>query len=142
MKTLDQAVNELEQLVETKLPSYDIPFMQGRTIRIGKALVRRSKKHGYIVFDIENNTPVTTTFSKHGAVAVAKAYNKQQPLDKFIEVDKTVEKHYNDALFYSYNLNKTTSEIRRFVLQDRLDISEDRLQHAYSVLEDFILTIE
>ena len=142
MKTLNQALLELEALIDNNLSSYNIPYKKGNVIRTGKMLIRQSKKHGYIVFDTATNKQVTTTFSQHGALAIAKACNDDQRIDKLLNIDQNVQKHYNDALFYSHGIKTTTNDIKRLVLEDRLDISADNLRCAYNSLERFIMAVE
>lgn len=141
MKTINQAVKELEQLVEQELPRYAIPYKQGRTIRIGKTIVRRSERHGYTVVDTEDNAIVSYAFSKHGAVAIAKAYNDDMMLEPLQQKDKQVQKHFNDSVFFQNNIEKTTDDFKKAVLEDRLDISQAELDGAYRSLEKFILAI-
>lgn len=141
MKTINQAVEELERLVESKLPSYSIPYKQGKSIRIGKTIVRRSQRHGYVIIDTEDNAMVTNAFSKHGAIAIAKAYNQGKSYDVFARFDKKVEKHYNDSIFYTYNIMNSKDEQKKQMLEDRLELSQDEITSAYDTLEKFILTI-
>jgi hypothetical protein len=142
MKTINQAVEELERLVESKLPRYDIPYKQGKSIRIGKTIVRRSQRHGYVIIDIEDNAMITNAFCKHGAIAIAKAYNQGKNYDMFAQFDKKVEKHYNDSIFYTYNIMNSKDEQKKQMLEHRLEISQDEISYAYDTLEKFILTIE
>jgi len=142
MKTINQAVEELERLVNAELPRYDIPYKQGKSIRIGKTIVRKSQRHGYIVIDVEDNATVTTAFSKHGAIAIAKAYNEGKSYKEYLHLDKTVEKHFNDSVFYTHNISRSNDPFRIDVLQDRLDISQDIIECTTDRLENFILTFQ
>ena len=142
MKTLSQAVDELENLVENFIPRYSIPYTQGKSIRIGKTVVRRSQRHGYIVVDTDANSTVANAFSKPGAIAIAKAYNEKKPYDQFEKLDQDLEKHFNDSLFYNNVLEKSNDEFTKGVMQDRLELSQEHLHSAYIRLEKFILTIQ
>lgn len=142
MKTINQAVEELENLVNQELPRYDIPYKQGKSIRIGKTIVRKSQRHGYVVIDIQDNAIITKAFSRHGAIAVAKAYNEGKNYEPFITLDKTVEKHFNDSVFYSHNIKTSKDPFKIDVLQDRLDISQDVIESLTNRLENFILTFQ
>lgn len=142
MKTLNQAVNELENLVESVVPRYNIPYKQGKSVRIGKTVVRRSQKHGYIIVDVEANSTVSKAFSKPGAIAIAKAYNENQPLYEYEKLDTQLEKHFNDSVFYNNIIEKTQDEFTKGVMEDRLEISQESLHSAYTRLENFILTIQ
>jgi len=91
MKTINQAVEELENLVQNELPRYNIPYKQGRTIRIGKTIIRRSQRNGYMVIDTDENATVTTAFSKHGAVAIAKAYSDGRNIQQYEKLDNELQ---------------------------------------------------
>lgn len=142
MKTLSQAVDELENLVESFVPRYSIPYTQGKSIRIGKTIVRRSQKHGYVIVDTDANSTVANAFSKPGAIAIAKAYNEEKSYKPYEKLDNELEKHFNDSLFYNNILEKTKDEFTKGIMQDRLEISQEHLHSAYTRLEKFILTIQ
>jgi len=142
MKTINQAVEELENLVQNELPRYNIPYKQGRTIRIGKTIIRRSQRNGYMVIDTDENATVTTAFSKHGAVAIAKAYSDGRNIQQYEKLDNEVAKHFIDSVFYNNSINVTKDEFRKNILEDRLEISEMHINHALESLEKFILTIQ
>ena len=142
MKTLSQAVNELERLVENFIPRYNIPYTQGKSIRIGKKVVRRSQRHGYVIIDIEDNATVSKAFSKPGAIAIAKAYNENKSYDLYERLDSELEKHFNDSVFYNNIITKTQDNFTKVIMEDRLEISQEHIHNAYSRLEQFILTIQ
>ena len=142
MKTINQAVEELENLVQNELPRYNIPYKQGRTISIGKTIIRRSQRNGYMVIDTDENATVTTAFSKHGAVAIAKAYSDGRNIQQYEKLDNEVAKHFIDSVFYNNSISVTKDEFRKNILEDRLEISEMHINHALESLEKFILTIQ
>jgi len=142
MKTINQAVDELEQIIDLEITRYNIPYKQGKTIRIGNTVVRKSKRNGYMVIDTSGNTTITTAFSKHGAIAIAKAYNEGKDTDAYQRIDQIVEKHFNDSVFYNHNINSTTDEIKKTILEDRLEISQEAINNSLFSLEKFILTIQ
>jgi hypothetical protein len=139
MKSIDQALLELEKLIDVKIKDYSIPETKGDTIRINHILIRPSKNQGYVVIDTKNNKSITTTFSKVGAVAVAKAYLKSLPIIKFTNLDSTIEKHVNDSWFYSNIINKTDDAIRRNTLESRLEFAKCKINYAKDSLDQFIL---
>lgn len=142
MKTINQAVEELEQIVDVELPRYNIPYKQGKSIRIGKTIVRKSKRNGYIVIDTDENATVTNAFSRHGAIAIAKAYNEGKDTTAYQQIDQRVEKHFNDSVFYNHNIEHTQDEFRKIILEDRLEFSQEAIHSAIESLEKFILTIQ
>jgi hypothetical protein len=139
MKSIDQALLELEKLIDVKIKDYSIPETKGDTIRINHILIRPSKTQGYVVIDTKHNKSITTTFSKVGAVAVAKAYLKSLPIIKFTNLDSTIEKHVNDSWFYSNIINKTDDAIRRNTLESRLEFAKCKINNAKDSLDQFIL---
>ncbi len=140
MKNLEQAVSELENLIEFKIKDYLIPEHKGNTIRIDSILIRPSKTHGYILVDTKNNKTVTTTFSKIGAVAVAKAYAKSKPWRGLMHYDRVIEKNYNDSQFYNHIIETTENHPRRVAMEPLLEISTDKIDNAKRVLDGFILS--
>lgn len=140
MKNLEQAVSELEHLVEFKIKDYLIPEQKGNTIRIDSIIIRPSKTNGYVLVDTKNNKTITTTFSKVGAVAVAKAYAKSKPWRTLIHYDRVIEKNYNDSQFYNNVIENTDSDVRRMAMESLLEISTDKIDSAKRVLDGFILS--
>lgn len=142
MKTLSQAVSDLQGIVENFVPRYVIPSTQGKNIRLGKTLIRRSQKLGYVIVDTKSNSTIANAFSKPGAIAIAKAYNQNQPYKQFEKLDQNLQKHYQDSLFYTNILEKSKDEFTKNIMLDRLEFSQEQLNHAYARLEKFILTIQ
>lgn len=140
MKNLEQAVSELETLIEFKIKDYLIPEQKGNTIRIDNIVIRPSKTNGYVLIDTKNNKTITTTFSKVGAVAVAKAYAKAKPWRTLIHYDRVIEKNYNDSQFYNHIIENTHNEPRRVAMESLLEISTDKIDSAKRVLDGFILS--
>ncbi len=140
MKNLEQAVSELEQLIEIKIKDYLIPEQKGNTIRIDSIIIRPSKSNGYVIVDTKNNKTVTTTFSKVGAVAVAKAYAKSKPWRNLMHYDRVIEKNYNDSQVYNHIIETTENENRRMAMESLLEISTDKIDNAKRVLDGFILS--
>lgn len=139
MKSIDHALLELEKLIDIKIKDYSIPETKGDTVRINHILIRPSKHQGYIVIDTKINKSITTTFSKVGAVAVAKAYLKSLPIIKFTKLDNTIEKHVNDSRFYSNIISKTNDAIRKNTLESRLEFAKCKINYAKDSLDQFIL---
>lgn len=139
MKNLKQAVEELEDIIETKMSDYTIPVKKGRLIRIGNFAIRFSRNKGYIVFDVQTNKPVTVTFSKLAAVAIAKTYNKNQNLSIIIRYDDIIKKHFNDICFYEHVINNTEDDYRKEALETRLECSKETIDSAKLVLDNIIM---
>jgi len=138
MKNLESAIQDLEAIITSKAKSANLPYKRGNTIRVGKMLIRPSKKHGYIIFDVEQNTSVQTANSLRGALALANAYIKQTPALTIIEHDKKIEKYQNDCRFYKHGLNNATSDFKKDMFEIRLQDAEYNLQQSKDVLDNFI----
>jgi phage-related tail protein len=140
MKNLEQAITELESIIEVKIKDYLIPETKGNSIKIDKVVIRPSKNHGFVLVDTKNNKTITTTFSKVGALAVAKAYAKSKPWKTLLHYDKVIEKNYNDSTFYKNIIDNTDSKPRRQAMESLLEITTDKIDNAKRVLDGFILS--
>ena len=129
-----QLIHELEAIINKGFEDYPFPYVKGNSIRIGKIVIR-SSRHGYLVYDTECNKQVVQTFSEASAIAIAKnlAQNKNIT-DRVMDIDKTLEKNYNDALYYQNSYNKTKDELKKDVLETRLDIATTEIYNAKSQL--------
>lgn len=131
--------DELQSLVDKIIPQYTLPYKEGKTIRIGKMIVRRSTKHGYIIVDTDDNATVSTADTKHGALAIAKASLGGHRIDQLQQKDHIASKHLNDAMHYSYIISRTTDESRKFILETRLELAKSELDSINTDLESYIL---
>lgn len=129
----------LQSLVDKIIPQYTLPYKEGKTIRIGKMLVRRSTRHGYIIVDTDDNATVSTADTKHGALAIAKASMGGHRIDRLQQKDHIASKHLNDAMHYSYIISRTTDENRKFILETRLELAKAELDSINTDLESYIL---
>lgn len=139
MKSLEQALSDLKEIIETKAIDYDLPELKGNTIRVSYILIRPSKLHGYIVLDTHTNKSVTVTFSKSASIAVAKRVIKNLPFNDVLIFDKILEKNYNDSRFYCHNISTTNDTTRKRALESRLQIAYDKIDHAKQCLDNIIL---
>lgn len=139
MKRLEDAIQELEDIVDNKLTDYPIPYKKGNSVRLGHVVVRRSKTHGFIVFDTKSNKSITTTFSIVGALAIAKASINNTSIRMFKQYDDIIEKNYNDSQFYYHIIRGTASETRKNAVASRLEISKSKIDRAKEVLDEFIM---
>ena len=130
-------LKQLQELVD----SVDItafPYKKGNSIRIGHAVIRKSKR-GYLVYDCKANKKVAETYSKTAAVAWAKCLVKERDYFSQIEqLDETIAKHHSDSLFYKNTIEKTENEIKRDTAEFRLEISMQKTQEAKANLMRFI----
>lgn len=139
MRNLESVVHELEDLINNKIPDYYLPVQKGSIIRIGNIVIRTSKQYGYVVIDTKTNKPITNTFSKTGAVAVAQAVLKNKPIDQLKKYDTILEKNYNDTQFYYHIINGNSDPTRKEAVKSRLEVSRAKMDRAKEVLDEFIL---
>jgi hypothetical protein len=136
-------VEALEELINSKIENYSIPHVKGNSIRIKHLVVRRSKKAGWLIYDTKSNTQVAKMFCKTSALALAKvlADNLTSNHKTVLHLDKVIEKHYNDCLFYRHTMKKANyADVRFFNAQNRFDISIDITRSAQRELEKIILS--
>ena len=53
-------------------------------------------------------------------------------------IDCDIEKNYNDALFFAHSRTKAEDDLRKDVLECRLEIATSRIEQGRSRLEDYI----
>lgn len=139
MKNLEKALAELEAIINTKMPEYNLPVASGKSLRIGNMIVRNSKRFGYVIIDATTNKSIDKAYSKYGAVALANAHIKKIPVEEVKRCDRIIEKNMNDSYFYVNSLNKTDDEVRQDILESRLEMAQININSAKTILDKFIL---
>ena len=131
-------LNELQHLIEDKLDPSLFPYQKGNSIRIGKIVVRDSKK-GFLIYDCQENKQVAITFSKTAALALAKSLSKvTNNISIVMDLDKTIQKNYMDALFFTNTIKTSKDEFKKDVVLTRLEIAKARTAIAKSALDSII----
>lgn len=133
------SISELKALIEQGLENIPFPYVKGNSVRIGNMVVRTSK-NGNFVFDMKCKKQVAHTFSKTAAIAIAKncAHGKNYIIEDVLRIDHDIEKNYNDAVFFQHSYKKSDDELRKEVLECRLDIATTKIDKGRSRLEDYI----
>ena len=129
---------KLEQLINNGTQRNPLPMVKGNSIRIGKVVIRYSQNKGYIMFDCLLNEQFYIAHSKPGALAIAKQYNNDKPIDKCKMYDKDYAKHDSDCIFYEHTLNVTTNSFKKDLASVRLGVSQSHKENAYRKLEAVI----
>lgn len=130
-------ISELEELLNNVDPSL-FPYQKGNSIRIGRYVIR-SSKGTYKIFDCENNIMVAETFCKTSAVALVKSIIKGLSKQRTIlDLDKEIQKWYNDCVFYKYTMKKTQNEEKYFAVSTRYEIARDKTDYAKRQLDKYI----
>ena len=138
MKNLKSALDDLKHIVETGIESHDLPIVKGNTIRIKNLLIRKSSK-GFVVVDISQNKTLGVMYSRIAALALARAYLREDNADEIQKYDSVIEKHSNDCHFYEYHLSKARSIEKVDIYNSRLDVSLDKIHSAKRRLEDYVM---
>ena len=130
---------ELEYLINNNLDTSYFPYVKGKSIRIGHVIVRETKVGFFLVFDTKANKEIAKMFCKTAAVALAKNIVRDKNQIKTIkELDKTIEKNYNDAIFHKHMMRVTKDDTKYFIAQTRYDIAAARTRDAKDKLDSFI----
>ena len=131
-------LKELQHLIEDKLDPSMFPYQKGNSIRIGKIVVRDSKK-GFLIYDCQENKQVAITFSKTAALALAKSLSKgTNNIKTVMDLDNTIRKNYMDALFFTNTIKTTKDDFKKDVVLTRLEIAKARTANAKSALDSII----
>ena len=134
----ENLAGDLEEIVNEVLKDSSIPYAKGNSIRIKQYVVRKSKV-GYLVYDSSTNTQVHRTQFKSVAIAIAKNLaEKKNRIDKILEIEDGLAKHYNDAVFYKNMIRKTKCEHTKLTRETRLEISLAEAQRIRTRLDHFI----
>jgi hypothetical protein len=130
-------IETIEELAEAV--ALDIPYENKGKIHIKRTLIQPSKR-GYVVFDTAEKKKLAETFSKAGAIAAAKANNANNfdAVKEIIMLDKTLQKYYNDALFYRHTIRKTKDKFKKEYTIIRFEIACDKVNSLRNAIEKFV----
>jgi hypothetical protein len=134
-----QILKELQEIIEDNLDPSMFPYKKGNSIRIGRFVIRESRA-GFLVYDIESNTQVAKTFCKTAAVALAKTLHKGRNPSRVLDLDRVIEKHYNDCVFYKHTIRKTKDEFKKEITTVRYEIAKSITSDAKKRLDSFIFS--
>ena len=132
-----QILKDLQDIIEDNLDPSMFPYQKGNSIRIGRFVIRQSRA-GYLVYDIESNRQIAKTFCKTAAVALAKSLHKGKDTSQVLDLDKTIEKHYNDCVFYKHTIKKTKDEFKKEITTVRYEIARAITSDAKQRLDSYI----
>ena len=131
-------LKDLQDLIEVNLDPSMFPYQKGNSIRIGKMVVRESKK-GFMIFDCKDQKQIAILFSKTAALALAKSLSSgKDNTKKVMELDNTIQKNYMDTLFFNSTYKTTTDPAKKDISLNRLEIAKMRTNRAKDVLDSII----
>jgi|TARA_A200000159_G_C7115495_1_gene252554 hypothetical protein len=135
--------SDLDEIMESGLQKVHIPFVKGKgkSVRIKNTIFRESKKEGgYLIFDVGSHKRVATTFSKRGAIALAKARarNDEHTQRTVLDLDQKLGKHYMDSIFHKHTIEQTDDDMRREAAEMRFELAKDHTWSYICQLDEFI----
>lgn len=134
-----QVLKELEEIINGSIDPTLFPYQKGNSIRIGAYAVRLNNHGFYKIYDCKQNTLIAETFSKTGAVAIARALSKNKDArQKILDIDRELQKWYNDCLFYKHTIRRTKDMFRKDVAETRYDIARDKTNSLKRELDKYI----
>jgi len=124
---------------EASLDETLFPIQRGNNIQIKNYRIY-AFKNKYVIKTIDTKERVAETFCKASALAIAKnlARNKHFNINQIKYLDKKIEKHFFDSLFYRNSINNTKDSFKRDIIETRLDIAIQETAQAKSNLDRFI----
>lgn len=133
IKSLEQMINEA---------SFDetlFPVQRGNTIEIKNYRIY-AFKNKYVIKSTDTKERIAETFCKASALAIAKncARNSKFNISQIMYLDKKIEKHFFDSLFYRNSIDKTKDSFKRDIIETRLDIAIQETAQAKNNLDRFI----
>lgn len=138
-KLSPKIAQELEYLINKNLDTSFFPYVKGKSVRVGHIIVRETKVGFFLVFDTKENKEIAKMFCKTAALALAKSILKNRnQIKKIKELDRYIEKHYNDAVFHKHTMKVTKDDTRHFVAETRYDIAAARTKNAKEELDRII----
>jgi len=138
-KLSSKVAQELEYLINKNLDTSFFPYVKGKSVRVGHIIVRETKVGFFLVFDTKENKEIAKMFCKTAALALAKSILKNRnQIKKIKELDRYIEKHYNDAVFHKHTMKVTKDDTRHFVAETRYDIAAARTKNAKEELDRII----
>ena len=109
---------------EASLDETLFPIQRGNNIQIKNYRIY-AFKNKYVIKTIDTKERVAETFCKASALAIAKnlARNKHFNINQIKYLDKKIEKHFFDSLFYRNSINNTKDSFKKEIIETRLDIA-------------------
>ena len=136
----DNLLSDLEEIVDKGLEDSSIPYAKGNSIRIKQYVIRKSKV-GYLIYDSSTNKQIHRTQFKSVAIAIAKNLaERRNRIDKILDIENNLAKHYNDAVFYKNTIKKTKCKATKLTRETRLQISLVEAQRIRDKLDTYIFT--
>ena len=131
---MNTVIPHLQELLNS-IDITKLPYEKGNVIYIGNSCVKKTAG-GYKIF--KRKKFVAETFSKIAAVILAKEHVSLINFNKIKNLDMTIEKHFNDCVFYKNILNSSSNYTNKQVLENRLQISTEKIKFAFKELSNIL----
>ena len=137
--TDNNLLKELQDLINKQIDPTMFPYVKGNSIRIGKYIVRSKANGFHRVYCCETNKLIDEMFCKSSAVALARNLAKgRDNTKKIVELDKDIQKWYNDCVFYKQSMDVSNDDMRKEILETRYDIALDKTSQVRRELDKYI----
>ena len=130
-------LKDFELIFENGTNNVLLPYQKGNTIRIGDyAVIFAKVQNTFKIQNVIEHKIVAETFSKTSAIALAVVLaNNKGKETQIIELDKAIQKHCMDSLFYRNTIKVSKDDIRRTSACIRLDIAQTKTRDYKSQVE-------
>ena len=126
----NQALKQLEDLLNDPYVLGKIPYKKGNSIRIGEYVIRKNNT-GYLIYNCSTNKKVTNFWSNPAALAYVKGkIDHIKYTEDIFRLDKTLEKNEIDSMFYKNTIEKAPEGPRKEAALVRLEIAEANVYNA------------
>jgi len=129
----------LNEIIEKGLKDHPLPVVKGDQITIKNSIININSD-GYTVFNTHKPSKIYNAFSKSGAIALATVLNtnKTSRIPEILNLDKDLEKHYLDSLFYKHTIDTAIDSFTKETREIRLEIALQSAKNAKRSLDRFI----
>ena len=129
----------LQRFIDEQAEKVCMPIQHGNSVRVslvGSEMCIRDS----LLYDINANKQVTTTFTKTAALALAKqlADDPKNSIKHIVDTDESIQNKYYECIFYKYTMTTTDDDIKREVTKIRYDIVWEDLLKLRDTLDNYI----
>jgi hypothetical protein len=134
----DKILRDLETILEKELINNPLPVVKGNSVKIKNYVIRKNKR-GYCIYDIRDNSFITSTSFRRSALAIAKTLAEGTDfIDQIVQLDMKALKHLNDAAVYRNTIKNNHSVVMQQSRLARLSESLDKGCEIVEKIENFI----
>lgn len=109
-----------------------IPYKKGNTVYIQNCRIVKKDSHVFLVY--KGSELIANCFYKKSAFAIAQRILHGKTYEDIMLHDRSLEKNYNDSIFYMHTITNTNSSIKFDIASTRFDISKTKIQEHLSAI--------